>query len=378
MTGSSPTAGTSDRPPATSRGSRRRATALALATVAYLGAAGLLAAAPVPLANRIALFQTFALFACGALIVRRTTAPLVGWLLIVPGVSFNFIYAFDELAPTVRATDWQGLLASTSYAGVLCLALLLLVFPNGRLETATARVLAGLAIVAAVLVAGGFAVDPEAGFAVMTATFTVVVIGALVDHARRYRRRPRVEQLQLKWFLVAIIGQLAYPAMLLADVSPGTVTFAVFDNAATMLWPVTILIAITRFRLFEIDRIISRTVSYATVTLILVALYASFVVGLGSAVRLATGGTGGDLVIAVSTLVVAAVFRPVRVRVQRVVDRRFDRTRYDAQHTVAAFAQQLRDEVDLDALAGEIQTLTAATMRPRHVSVWLRASEPLP
>jgi hypothetical protein len=132
---------------------------------------------------------------------------------------------------------------------------------------------------------------------------------------------------------------------------------------------------VTRYRLYEIDRIISRTVLYALLTLVLIGVYVSGVVGLGALVRTTTGGSG-DLVVAASTLVVAALFRPLRRRLQTVVDQRFNRARYDAQRTIEEFSQRLRSEVDLDALTGETTRVAGETMQPHSVDLWLRPSAP--
>ncbi|MGH7858182.1 MAG: hypothetical protein ACREQY_12730, partial [Candidatus Binatia bacterium] len=126
-----------------------------------------------------------------------------------------------------------------------------------------------------------------------------------------------------------------------------------------------------RYRLYDIDRIISRTLSYTLVVGVLAGVYAGVVVGLGSVLRPLTGGS--DLTVAASTLVAAAAFRPLSQRVRSVVDRRFNRARYDAARTIEAFSARLREQVDIDALGAELEALVATTMRPAHVSLWVRA-----
>ena len=133
--------------------------------------------------------------------------------------------------------------------------------------------------------------------------------------------------------------------------------------------PAAIAVAVLRYRLYEIDRIISRTVSWAFVTGILVVTFVALVVGLQAALDGITQGQ--TLAVAASTLVAFALFQPVRRRVQRAVDRRFDRARYDAEHTAAMFAERLRDEIDLETLTAELRATAAAAVRPREATVWL-------
>jgi hypothetical protein len=140
-------------------------------------------------------------------------------------------------------------------------------------------------------------------------------------------------------------------------------------------FPVSIAIAILRYRLYDIDRIISRTLSYALVTVLLAGVYASTVLILGQLF----GGMGRQVpswAVAVATLAAAAVFRPARRHIQAVVDRRFNRRKYDAAKTVEAFSARLRDEVDLDVLAAELLAVADQTMQPTTAALWLRPSAP--
>jgi hypothetical protein len=143
------------------------------------------------------------------------------------------------------------------------------------------------------------------------------------------------------------------------------------------LIPIAIAIAILRYRLFEIDRIISRTVSYAIVTLTLAIVFFAAAVGLQAVLAPLTRDE--TIAVAASTLVVAALFQPLRRRIQRVVDRRFNRARYDAQQMADAFALRLRDEVDIDAVASDLATTVDDSVRPATIGLWLRAAgEPRP
>lgn len=133
--------------------------------------------------------------------------------------------------------------------------------------------------------------------------------------------------------------------------------------------PVCLGVAILRYRLFDIDRIISRTLAYAIVTGLLVGVYAGIVLFATHVLPLR-----GPVAIAVATLIVAALFNPLRRRVQRVVDRRFNRTRYDADRIMAAFAGRLQDTIDLDSIRDDLAGVVQETLEPAHVSVWVRAA----
>jgi hypothetical protein len=134
--------------------------------------------------------------------------------------------------------------------------------------------------------------------------------------------------------------------------------------------PVSIGVAVLRYRLYDIDRVISKTLVYGALTVVLGAAYAGLVLA-GQALFSSFAG-GSDLAIAVSTLVVAALFLPVRSRVQRLVDRRFYRRRYDAQRTLEAFGARLREQVELDGLRTDLERVVHETMQPVHVALWLR------
>lgn len=140
--------------------------------------------------------------------------------------------------------------------------------------------------------------------------------------------------------------------------------------------PVASGVAILRYRLYDIDIIINRALVYASLTAVLALVYVAGVVVIGDIVRELTGQQENDIVVAASTLLVAALFRPARARIQGKVDKRFYRSRYDAQRTVEAFSTRLREEVDLDALSGELVAVVRSTMQPTQVSVWLKHSAP--
>jgi len=205
----------------------------------------------------------------------------------------------------------------------------------------------------------------------------LVFLCSLAALAVRFRRSRGVEWQQMKW--LAFAGAVPVSAFLLSFVvSPfldeGLLVDVVFLTgfAGLLLVPVAIAIAILRYRLYEIDRVISKTLVYGFVTVVLGAAYAGLVLA-GQAMFSSFAG-GSNLAIAASTLVVAALFLPLRSRVQRLVDRRFYRRRYDAQRTLAAFGSRLRDQVDLDGLRADLQGVVDETVQPAHVSLWLRDS----
>ena len=188
----------------------------------------------------------------------------------------------------------------------------------------------------------------------------------------RWRRARGVERQQLKW--------LAYAAVMLVVVTiasswlPDTLSI-VMSTSMTLLFPVATGIAVVRYRLYDIDRLINRTLVYGLLTALLGAVYAGTVLVLGQVF----GGVGGNppsWAVAGATLAVAALFQPARRRIQAVVDRRFNRRRYDAARTVDGFSARLRDEVDLDTLSAELLAVVDQTMQPTTASVWLRPTGP--
>jgi hypothetical protein len=202
-----------------------------------------------------------------------------------------------------------------------------------------------------------------------------VMLASLAALVVRFRRSRGIERQQMKW--LALAGAVPVTAFALTFVLNPIADYGLVLNvifiagfAALMLIPVAVAIAILRYRLYEIDRVISRTIVYGAVTLILGAAYVGLVLA-GQAVFSSFAG-GSDLAIAASTLVVAALFLPLRSRVQTVVDRRFYRRRYDAQRTLESFGARLREQVDLPTLTGDLRAVVDETMQPAHVSLWLR------
>jgi hypothetical protein len=200
---------------------------------------------------------------------------------------------------------------------------------------------------------------------------------ALVCVVLRFRASRGVERQQLRWVAAgaigAVVGLVAVVGLLALEewygVAPGAAWVAVF--LALPCLPVSVAVAVLRYRLWELDRLISRTLTYTLVTALLAGLYLLVVVAI---TRLAQDA--GSLAVAAATLTAAAAFAPLRRRVQDRVDRRFNRRRYDAARTVEAFAVRLREQVDLDALHAELLAVVDQTVQPTQATLWLRSTAP--
>jgi hypothetical protein len=187
----------------------------------------------------------------------------------------------------------------------------------------------------------------------------------------RFRRSRGIERQQLKW--LTYTAAVSFGSGIIASVAPGGTIKVIFEAASSIglgLLPVAIGIAITRYRLYDIDVLIRRTLIYAVLSAVLLATYIGGVGLLQTILAPLTAGSGAA--VAISTLAVVALFQPVRTRIQAAVDHRFYRSRYDAVRTLDAFSVRLRDEVDLDALRGDLLAAVGDTMQPVHASLWLR------
>jgi hypothetical protein len=206
--------------------------------------------------------------------------------------------------------------------------------------------------------------------AVITGSLAVLLAVAVLSMIVRFRGARGDERQQMKWMtfaaVVLAVGLIVPSAVGLQGA--GDVIFAI----SVVQLPLAVGVAMLRYRLYDVDTLINRTLVYGVVTALLGAAYVGLVV-VGQAVSTSLAG-GGTIAITVSTLVVAALFLPLRSRVQRFVDRRFYRRRYDAGQTLERFGRHLRDEVDLDALGSELCAAVTDTMQPRHVGLWLRGN----
>ena len=341
----------------------------------------------------------------GAFLAHRVPANRIGWLLLAAGVMFAIenLCAGYAAASAAAGGGWP----LTEYAAwaanvlfvppiVIVAAGVPLVYPDGHLPSPRWRSLAWLLVVGTVaaiaqpaLMPGPINVDTSVqnpfGIvalepflpmlnALSTVTALPAFVGAFAAVATRYRRGTSVERHQIKWLLaVALVAAVAFPFAFIGGVlftDPLVANVAIYLGfVALIAMPVAIGIAILRYRLYEIDRLISRTIAWAVVTGILIAVFALLVVGLQAVLAPVTDEN--TLAVAASTLVAFALFQPLRRRVQRAVDRRFDRARYDGERVVGAFGERLRTDVDLVSLQESLARTADQAMKPASSSVWL-------
>ena len=268
------------------------------------------------------------------------------------------------LYPTGKAPGPRWNLVLWALVAVLSLVTLTSMLYPGSLDTDTGRLPdnpIGVGIVGDVLDAGGTTLLNGAAFALVLCCAASVVV-------RLWRSRGDERQ-QLKWMTLAACFLAV--GMIVPTVVGLDNTDLVF-SVAMVQFPLAVGIALFKYRLYDIDRLINRTLVYVALTVVLGASYVGLVL-VGQALFSSFAG-GGNLAIAGSTLVVAALFLPVRSQVQGFVDRRFYRRRYDAQRTLESFGSRLREQVDLPTLQRELRGAVDETMKPAHVSVWLRAA----
>jgi hypothetical protein len=358
----------------------------------------------------------FAFPAVGALIAANRPRNPIGWILIAAGLSGATVLLASEYAlyalfsdpgalPGGRVAAWVSAWAGTVAFGVI-FSFLFLLFPDGKLPSARWRPVAWSAGLALGLVMITSALKPrltdEAGESVphgaprtvenpvglegagpllhqiettaIVLFVLVCVLPAVASLILRYRASSGERRQQIKWLAYAA-GMLAVGIFVVPDVMRAlwgetTAVRAVtdaLDVVPVIGIPLAAGIAILRHRLYDIDLVIRRTLVYGALTATLGGVYLASVLVIG----LAVGESG--LAVAVSTLAVAALFRPARARIQAAVDRRFFRRRYDAALTLEAFGARLRDELDLEALGADLRGVVRDTVQPAHVSLWLRS-----
>jgi hypothetical protein len=375
---------------------------LALSTAGFVAATVAYGAAPAAAAPDDALQRFFfavvplVLVAVGGVVAARRPRHVIGWLLLGSGWLFAVSalasgyaqHAGADGAPAAGLARWVALAGDMAFfpAFVLVGIVLPLVFPDGRLPSRRWRVVGWGIAIAAVAEALSIplralpAAAGQAGqllYLVASALFPPLILAVAVAVVLRFRRATGIARLQFKWVALPTVLFFAFLVVNesgLVTGRAGQVALAVLFVVGFGGLPVGVGVAVLRYRLYAIDRIISRTLAYGLLTVVVVGLYAAGVVGLGAAVRTATGRASSDVVVALSTLTVAAVFQPARRHIQAGVERRFNRSRYDAQRTVEAFARQLRDAVDVGALTGDLHDVVAATVQPARSSLWLRAA----
>src|SRR5215203_3758178 len=347
----------------------------------------------------------------GALIASRHPANPVGWLLCLYGFVISLSYFSAEYAiytllaqpDSLPAGEAAGEALAWVFSWMLPLVIGLsvlsyLLFPTGRLPSRRWRwaVWLSVAFIVVGVLLGAFSSGPLSDLgpiqnplgivgladiysAVLYTTFSVLLVAVISSVFVRLRRAGGVEHQQIKWFAYAVAANAI--AVVVAYVIPGLIEtppwfewvgFAL-NNIVIPAIPIAIGIAILRYRLYDIDILINRTLVYGSLTLMLALVYFGGVMATQAVFTALTGQEEQpQLTIVVSTLVIAALFTPLRRRIQSFIDRRFYRRKYDARKTLEAFSAQLRDETDLNALSEDLVGVVRDTMQPAHVSLWLR------
>jgi hypothetical protein len=340
----------------------------------------------------------------GAIVASRRPENTVGWLLCLSGVAVGAstfisqyaIYALLARPCSLPAGEAAAWIASWSLPIIIGLQVsYLTLFPTGRLPSRRWRPAAWLivGVVVAAVISSAFASDAYMGSlgpirnplaisgfsevyeAVSLTMFPLLYVVATSSLFVRLRHATGVERQQLKWLFYAAVGFALGVILVLLSGVLNTPTW--FDRTANAVFLVSsegiivaIGIAILRYRLYDIDIIINRTLVYGSLTVALVALYFGGVVSLQRLFVLLTGERS-TLAVVASTLLIAALFNPLRGRIQSFMDRRFYRSKYDARKTLEAFSTKLRDETDLEALSGDLVGVVGETMQPAHVTLWL-------
>ncbi|HET6662037.1 MAG TPA: hypothetical protein VFH16_19175 [Rubrobacter sp.] len=382
--------------------------ALALALLLLSGSAALPSELGSLWGTAVQITVDFALPILGGLIASRRPDNLIGWIVCAAAVANAMDYFADGYATYALLAEPNslpgGLVTAwvSNWVPMLALGLLpffLLLFPTGRLPSRRWRPVAVFAVLVYVVLPVGYAVlpgplitfpsvenplghegaageiVPGVGQVSAWMLFVLSSLVSLVSLVLRFRRSRREERQQIKWVAYAAALIAAY---LLVDsifgealdpISP--ILSAIFFGS---LW-VAIGVAILKYRLYNIDLLINRTLVYGALTAILAAVYFGGIVVLQRLFVVLAGGKS-TLAVVASTLVIAALFNPLRRRIQSFIDRRFYRRKYDVTKTLETFSAKLREETDLDALSDDLVGVVRETMQPAHVSLWLRPDSP--
>jgi hypothetical protein len=341
----------------------------------------------------------------GALIASRLPANPIGWICLTIGLVMMLGGAAEEYSVYALATRtgslpggeyaaWLGNWAWIPAVGLMGTFTILL-FPTGQVPTHRWRAVAWLSGAVLVLaslseafypgklaeapnVTNPFGIESARGALVLVNTGSFLLLPlcfalSALSMALRFRRSAGIERQQLKWFATAaVLLGTCFPIVLV--VPSGVAASDVVEDLVTLLFvglPIAIGIAILRHRLYDIDILVNRALVYGPLTVLLAATYVGGVVGLQYVFRALTA-QGSTLAVVASTLAIAALFNPLRRRVQAFVDRRFYRRKYDAAKTLEAFSARLREETDLDALRDGLVGVAKDTVQPEHASLWLR------
>src|SRR5215213_1161519 len=345
----------------------------------------------------------------GAIIASRLPGNPVGWLFCAAASFIAVAYLSAEYAiyallarpdslPAGEVLAWLAFWAWIPSIG--CIVLSLLLFPNGRLPSTRWRWLAWLAVLLTIAGAVWVALSPGAignlgsihnplgieglprGYKpVQTIMSALLLVAAVSTLGLRLLRTRGIERQQIKWpafvAVVAAVGSVLYDTAISEAIGLRWLEWAgyVVVVAALVCFPISIGIAIVRYRLYEIDALINRTLVYGALTIVLVAVYFGGIVVM-QRTFVALTGQKSTLAVVASTLLIAALFTPLRKRTQRFIDRTFYRSKYDAAKTLEGFSMKLRDETDLEALSEDLVGVVRETMQPAHVSLWLRPDLP--
>jgi uncharacterized membrane protein YhdT len=348
----------------------------------------------------------------GALIASRHPANPVGWLLCLSGVVISISHFSAQYAIYALLAQPNSLPAGEALAWIVSWSLPIIIglqvfsyllFPTGRLPSRRWRWVAWLTVAFVIVgvISSAFSSGALMGalgpirnplgiegftniYRAVLYIISPVLLGAVALAVFvRLRRAIGVERQQIKWFAYAVAA--SFIATSLAYLIPGVIDTPLWFervgfalNIATIpAIPVAIGIAILKYRLYDIDLLINRTLVYGSLTVMLALVYFGGVATTEAIFRALTGQEKQpQLAIVVSTLVIAALFNPLRRRIQSFIDRRFYRSKYDAAKTLEAFSAKLRDETDLDALSDDLVGVVRETMQPAHVSLWLRPDTP--
>jgi len=347
--------------------------------------------------------STIAFPVVGGLITMKQPGHSLGWLCLAIGFNLALTLFASEYAnyslitspgslPGGRVAGWFDNWSFFTFVGPLG-TILPLLFPDGRLPSPRWRPALAFSLVAIALgiASSAFVPGPLANFSRVQNPlgirgadwleggyifFPVAFVVASASVVVRFRRARGDERQQIKWFAFAASILAATFLFVGLDLLPGRAGRVSQDIVTYMFagLPLAIGIAILKYRLYDIDRIINRTLVYAGVSVVLGLGYCALIIVLPLVVS-GTDARQSPAIVAATTLAIAALFRPVRTRVQELIDRRFNRRKYDAARTIEAFSGRLREEIDLDALTVHLLDVVHDTMEPNHASLWLRSGD---
>jgi hypothetical protein len=329
----------------------------------------------------------------GALIASRYPRHMVAWCFLLAALVGELVLAFRSYGLYGIATAPGGAPAATFVLGLsnrfwlfpsCVLTLAILLFPDGHLPSPRWRPVVWMTVGAMMLSAAeALPVPTSVGSLTWLASlgsfmWTAALLATGASLVVRFRRALGAERQQLKWFAYTVaiaallnpLQQLAHWASISYDLPDIALLVTSFTAIVVVSIPVSAAIAILRYRLYDIDIVIERTLVYGAVSATLGATYIAAVVILQGLLRPVTGGN--EFAVALSTLLVVALFQPIRTRAQDAVDRRFHRARYDAARTIDAFSVRLRSDVELDSVRADLIAVIHDTIHPAHASVWLR------